>query len=181
MVFFCFTMPTGAQAQKPDIPDPVKFPYKFDQVANMTRAVLEDMGLSIELDNRSEGKITTRPYDFITGSLTASEVDKVAIKKESLTGNWLKARYSAEAVIEIVSPTETMVTISANIEGLRRDVDGTENWFPMESLGVFERRILGKISVKLLGTESPVAPRKGFWGQRPQPVNPRQKAPGPVR
>lgn len=173
LLLVCFALSLNAQSQKPDLPDPVKFVNKFDRVANMARAVFEDMEMKIELDDRTTGKLTTRPHEFITGSLTPSEIDKIAIRKDTLTGNWLKARYTAEAIIEIVSPTETMITINAKIEALNRNVDGTERWVALESLGTIERRILGRISVKLLGVDAP-EPRKGFWGQKPQPVDSRQ-------
>ena len=51
-MMFCIALPLCAQSQKPNIPDPIKFVNKFDQAANMVRAVFEDMGLSIELDDR---------------------------------------------------------------------------------------------------------------------------------
>jgi hypothetical protein len=165
---------TNAESKKASLPDPIKFVNKYDHVANMVRAVLEDMDFKIELEDRQGGRITTRPYEFITGSLTASEVDKVAIKRDTITGSWLKAQYSVEAVLEIVSPTETMVTIRTKIEALNRDVDGTEKWVPLDSLGTYERRILGKISAKLLGSDLPADEKKGFWGKSPQPVDPRQ-------
>ena len=169
----CLASASLAQSQRPNLPDPVKFVNKFEVVANVVYAVFEEMDYKIELDDRKGGKITTRSYEFITGSLTSSEVDKVAIKADTLTGNWLKARYTLEAILEIVSPTETLVTIRAHIEALNRNVDGTEKWVPLDSLGNIERRMLGKISMKLLGNDSPVNRRKGFWGQRPQPVDPR--------
>jgi hypothetical protein len=171
---FCLALPLQAQSQEPDLPDPVKFVNKFETVANVVRAVFNDMDLKIELDDRQGGRITTRPYEFITGSLTSSEVNKVAVKKDTLTGSWLKAQYSVEAILEIVSPAETLVTIHTKIEALNRDVDGTEKWVTLGSLGTIERRILGKISIKLLGNDAPATERKGFWGQRPQPVDPRQ-------
>jgi hypothetical protein len=174
MLGLSLVLPIRAQTQRPSLPDPVKFLYKSDIVANTVHEVLEDMGFRIEVDDRQAGRITTRPYDFITGSLTASEVDKVAIRQDTITGTWLKARYSVEAVIEIVSPSETMLTIRTKLEGLNRDVDGTERWLPLESLGTYERRILGKISMKLIGSEAPAEKRKGFWGKSPQPVDPRQ-------
>jgi hypothetical protein len=185
LFLICFTVPLGAQQQqKPDLPDPIKFMNTYDQVLNMTRAVMEEMGFDIERDDRKGGRITTRPYEFTTGSLTVSEMEKVAVRKETL-GSWVKARYKAEAVIEIVSPKETMVTVNADIEGLSRDMDGTEKWIPLESLGAVERRVLGRISVKLLGTDAPAESRKGFWGQKPQPVEPRQQrfpgSGGPIR
>ena len=173
LLLLCLAAPLGAQQQKPDLPDPIKFINTFDQVFNMSRAVMEDMGFSIELADRVGGRITTRPYEFITGSLTVSEMEKVAVNKDT-QGNWIKARYKTEAVIEIVSQKETMITINADIEGLRRDADGAEKWIPLDSLGAVERRVLGRISVKLLGTDATSEPRKGFWGQKPQPVNPRQ-------
>jgi hypothetical protein len=169
-----FLSPLNAEEQKPNLPDPVKFVNKSDKVANAVRAVLENMDLRIELEDRKGGRITTRPYEFITGSLTSSEVDKVAIKNDTLTGSWLKARYSVEVILEIVDPTQTMVTVRTKMEALNRDVDGTEKWIPLESLGTYERRILGKISALLLGNDAPLNEKKGFWNKKPQPVDPRQ-------
>jgi hypothetical protein len=171
---FCAMTPLHAQSQKRDLPDPVKFINKADIVANVVHAVLDDMGFKIEIEDRKAGKIITRPYEFITGSLTSSEVDKVAVKGDAITGSLLKAQYSVEAILEIVSPTETMVTIRTKMETLSREVDGTEKWIPLESLGIYERRILGRISAKLLHNDKPLDERKGFWNKGPQPVDPRQ-------
>lgn len=171
---FGLVFPLNAQSQKPNLPDPIKFIYKFDRVANMVHAVLEDMGYKIELDDRKSGRITTRPYEFITGSLTESEVEKVAVKSDAIPGSLLKAQYSVEAILEIVSPTETMVTIRTKMEALSRDIDGKDKWVPLNSLGTCERRILAKINAKLLEENAPENERKGFWGKNPQPVDPRQ-------
>ncbi len=164
--------PLPAQTPKQNLPDPVKYVNKFDIVWNVVHAVLEDQGYSIELEDRKAGKITTKPYEFISGSLTSSEVDKVAIKKDTIGSNWLKAQYRVDALLEIVSPTETLVTIRTRMEALSRDMDGTDKWQPIESLGSIETRILGKISMKLLGSDQPNV-KKGFWDKPPQPVNPR--------
>jgi hypothetical protein len=169
-----FVFPLHAETQKVSLPDPIKFINKFEIVANVAYAVLDDMRFSIELDGRKTGKIVTRPLEFISGSLTSSEIEKYAVKNDIRNGNWLKARYSVEAIMEIVSPTETLVTIRTKIEALNQNVDGTEKWMPLESLGTFEKRILGKISIKLMGNDAPAFQRKGFWNQKPQPVDPRQ-------
>jgi len=170
--------PVNAQSQRPNLPDPIKFVNKFDIVANVAEAVLADMGLKIDTEDRKGGRIVTRPYEFITGSLTSSEVDKVAIKSDTLTGSWIKAQYSVEVILEIVSPTETMVTVRAKIEALNRDVDGSEKWITLDSLGTIERRILGRISTKLLGSDAPIE-KKGFWGKTPQPID--HNEPNPPR
>jgi hypothetical protein len=175
------TCPLAAQTPKASLPDPVKFVYKFDVVWNVVNSVLDDMGFGMELTDRKGGRMVTKPYEFMTGALTSSEVDKVAIKKDTITGSWLKARYAAEALLEIVSPTETMVTIRTRMEALNRDLDGTEKWVPIESLGVYEKRILGKISLKLLGNEMPFDNKKGFWDKSPQPIDPRAPKTYPAR
>ena len=167
-----FSTTVFAQEQKINLPDPVKFRSKFEMVANAVRSVLKESH-NIELDDRNAGIITTRPYEFITGSLTASETSKVAVLQNRATGHWLKAQYSVEAIMEIVSPTETLVTIHTNIEALHRDINGTETWVPLESRGIYEKRILGKISGIIMG-KNEVKKREGFWGQSPQPVDPRR-------
>jgi hypothetical protein len=169
-----FVFPLQAETQKINLPDPIKFINKFDIVGNVVYAVLDDMGFDIELDGRKTGKIATRPLEFISGSLTSKEIEKYAVKNDIRNGNWLKARYSAEAILEIVSPTETLVTIRSKIEALNQNIDGTEKWIPLDSLGTFEKRILGKISIKLMGNDAPSFQRKGFWSQQPQSVDPRQ-------
>jgi hypothetical protein len=166
-----------AQTQKPSLPDPVKFVYKFDLVWNVVRAVLDEMEYNTELEDKKAGRITTKPYEFITGSLTSTEVDKVAIKRDTITGSWLKARYIVEVLLEIISPTETMVTVRTRMEALNRDVDGSEKWIPVESLGTFEKRILGKIALKLNGNDLQFNQKKGFWDKSPQPVDPRRPKP----
>jgi hypothetical protein len=178
LLLFCFVRVSPAQSEKTNLPDPVKFVNKFDMVANAVRAVFKEQ-YDIELEDRQAGIITTRPYEFISGSLTKSEMEKVAVNNNPDTGGWLKARYSVEATLEIISSTETLVTVNTHIEALNRGVDGAEKWLPLESRGVYERRILGKVSAILMGKKAE-RKREGFWGQRPQPVNPRQpRFPGP--
>lgn len=179
-VLLCVAVPLRSQAQKPSLPDPIKFINKYDVVWNVVHwALTENMGLGIELEDKRGGRIVTKPYEFITGSLTASEVQKVAVRKDTVTGTWLRARYSAEVLLEIITPAETLVTVRTKIEALDRDMDGTEKWMPLESLGVFEKNILGKVGMKLLGSEVQFDKKKGFWDKSPQPVDPR--APKPVR
>ena len=171
---FTAAIPLNAQTQKPSLPNPIKFINKFDVVANAVREVLETMDFKIEVEDRKAGRIVTRPYEFIAGSLTRSEVQKVAVMNDAITGSLLKAHYSVEAVLEIVSPTETLVTIHTNMEALSKEMDGTEKWVHLDSLGTYERRILGRISTILMRNKPAEEEKKGFWGQRPQPVDPRQ-------
>jgi len=169
-------LPLSVQPQSPkaSLPDPIKFLYKMDIVWNVARDVLGQMGYNIELEDRKAGRIITKPDEFITGSLASAEIDKVAIKNNTVTGSWLKGRNSIEVLLEIISPDATLVTVRAHIEALSREMDGSEKWVPLESVGVFEKRVLGKISLKLLGNELEFENKKGFWDKSPQPVNPRK-------
>ncbi len=170
-----------SQTQKPSLPDPVKFVYKYDIVFNVVRSVFTDMGYNIELEDRKGGRLACRPYEFISGSLTSSEVEKMAVKRDTVTGDWIRARYVPEALIEIITPTETMVTIRTRFEALSRDIDGTEKWVPLDSLGTIERRILGRISMRLLGNELQYDNKKGFWDKEPASPDPRRPKPYPTR
>jgi hypothetical protein len=155
------------QTAKPSLPDPITFPNKREIVMRATRAVFEDLGYKVELEDVTGGRLTTRSYEFITGSLTSAEVDKVAVKGDTVSGSWLRARYTVEATFENTSPTQTMVTVRTQMEALNRDVNGEEKYIPVQSLGTVEKRILGKISMKLLGTEPEYKNKKGFWDQKP--------------
>jgi len=169
------------QPQKPSQPDPIKFVHKFDIVFNVVRSVYTDMGYSVELEDRKGGRLVSKPYEFITGSLTSSEVDKVAVKKDTITGDWIRARYTAEALVEIITPTETLLTVRTRFEALNRDMDGTEKWIPLESLGVIEKRILGRVSMRLLGNELQYENKKGFWDKQPAPPDAGRQKPYPTR
>jgi len=173
--------PVYAQQEKASLPDPIKFVNKFEIVWNVVRAVLVDMGYDIELEDKNGGRIVTKPYEFISGSLTTTEIDKVAVRNKPVSGTLMKARYTVEALTEIVTPRESLVTIRTKMETLNRDINGSEKWIPIDSLGAIEKRILGKISLKLLGNEMQFNNKKGFWDKSPQPVDPRPPKPYPTR
>lgn len=157
----------SAQLPRPSLPDPVKFLNRRDMVMKMSRAVMEQLGYRIELDDPKNGRLVTRPYEFISGALTSSEIDKIASKADSITGSWLRATYVVEAVFETTGSNETLVTVRTQMQGLNREADGTEKWLPLQSLGSVEKRILGKISMKMLGTEPEFKDNKSFWEKKP--------------
>ena len=167
----------SAQLPRPSLPDPIKYVNRKEIVMRAARAVLEQMGYRIELEDPKGGRLVTRPYEFITGALSSTEIDKYAVKSDSMTGSWLKANYSVETLFEVVSPTETIVTVRTQFQALNRDADGTEKWVPLQSLGAVEKRVLGKLSVKLDGTEPQFKDNKSFWEKKPTPVPPIKKRP----
>jgi hypothetical protein len=164
-----FCLPVLAQMQKPSLPDPIKFLNRREMVMRGSRAVLEQLGYRIELDDPKGGRIVTREYEFVSGALTSSEIDKIAIKTDSVTGSWLRAKYVVEANFEVTGSAVTMVTVRTRMEALNRESDGTEKWVPIQSLGSVEKRVLGKISMKMLGTEPEFKDSKGFWDKKPAP------------
>jgi len=175
LFFMLLAIPTAAQTSKPNLPNPVKFVCKIDIAWNVARSVLDDMGYILQLEDRQGGKLITKPLEIITGSLTYSETSKVAVIHETQTGNWQRSRASAEVLLEIISPTETLVTVRTQIEALVREMDATERWVQLESLGTIERKILGKISMKIMGTDVDQNEKKGFWDKNPEPVDSRRQ------
>jgi hypothetical protein len=155
------------QQPRPSLPDPVKFLNRREMVMRMSRAVLEQLGYRIELDDPKGGRLVTRPYEFVSGALTSAEIDKIANKADSVTGSWLRANYVVEAVFETVGSTETLVTVRTRMQGLNREADGTEKWVDLQSLGSVEKRVLGKISMKMLGSEPEFKDNKSFWEKKP--------------
>jgi hypothetical protein len=164
-----------AQLPKPSLPDPVKFLNRRELTMRAARAVLEQMGYRIELEDMQNGRLATRPYEFVSGSLTSSEVDKVGIKTDTITGTWIRAQYVVEALFEPTTATETLVTIRTKMEALNRDADGAEKWISVQSLGSVEKRILGKISMKLMGSEPEYKDNKSFWERKPTSPTPIKK------
>ena len=168
----------GTQLPKASLPDPVKFLNKREIVMRASRTVLEELGYKIELEDLNAGRLATRPYEFVSGAITASEIDKIAIRSDdSFAGTWLRGRYSVEAIFESVTSSETLVTVRTKMEALNRNTDGTEKWLPLQSLGAVEKRILGKLSMKLLGSEPEFKEKKGFWDRKPTGVPPVKKQP----
>ena len=178
LVMAALASPLYSQMQKPSLPDPMKIFNRKEMVMRASRAVLEQLGYQIELDDPKGGRLVTKPYEFVSGALTSTEVDKIASKTNSMTGSWLKANYVVEASFEMVSSAETLVTVRTRMKALDRETDGTEKWVDLQSLGSVEKRVLGKISMKLMGTEPEFKDNKNFWEKKPAaPPTPIKKQP----
>jgi hypothetical protein len=176
-----------AQPNKPSSPPgPVKYLNKFEIVWQTAHRVLDEMGLRIELEDRAKGRIVTKPKDFIAGTVTASELEKIANKPEGANGDWTKGRYTIEISLEIIQPNETLVMVRPTIQGLKQQIGPTpsSNWVEWPSNGALERRVLGKLSMKLFSPSSK-EDKKGFWDQSPQAIpSPKDKprtVPSPER
>lgn len=160
----------GAQTKPSTPPGPVKYIAKFDMVWNMVMAILTENRLKIESVDRGNGRIVTKSNDFITGTLTASEMGKLATPPATHSNaNWIRGRYTVEVVTEIVQGNESMVTVRSTPQALMRDLSGKETWVDWLSNGSIERSILGRLSVKLLSPNKS-DDKKGFWDQPAQVI-----------
>lgn len=171
----------GALAQERDsLPAPVKFLNKFEVVWDSLKEVLKEMEFEIELEDRPRGRIVTKPHEFISGAIASEALEKLAARPDSSRGIWAKGRYRVEALVEILEPNETMVSVSAEIEGLKRDLANGETWTAWRSNGTLERRILGRLSMKLFAPESQLNEKKGFWETPRPPVLSPKEGPKPL-
>jgi len=162
--------PLAAQNKPSTPPDPIKYIGRFDSIWNTELSVLNEMGLKIETVDRGNGRIISKPYEFITGSLSGSELAKIAhLPEVHANAVWVRGRYTVEVVTEIIQGNENKVTVLVSPQGLKRDLAGKEDWVDWASNGSIERRILGRLSVKL-HSPNKGDDKKGFWDQPAQSI-----------
>lgn len=151
---------------------------RLENIWTLSHKVLDEMDLKVEMEDRTAGFIRTKPHEFVSGTLAAEELAKVAVLPDPRDGVWVKGRFSLMVETEVVRGAETLVTISTKVEALKREFSGQERWIELKSLGTLERRFLGRLNLKLFGNELESPGKEGFWDKKPQPVpEPKNKPP----
>jgi hypothetical protein len=160
-----------AQTAPTSIPDPLRFYSKYELVWEAIKRTLVEMQFEIEIEDKNSGSMRTRTVDFSTGTLAPGDLSKFSIPPTLSDGNWVKARYLAEVLVERVSNKEVLFTASAVVQGAKRDFQGNETWITCPTNGTLERRIYSKVGAKLMGSNfSMPEQKKSFWEKGPQPV-----------
>jgi len=161
------TLPGPAQSK---IPDPLRFYAKYSLVWEAVRTTLTEMQMEIRLEDREAGKMYTRPFEFSNPTLASGDLAKFCLTPNLTDGNWVKARYEVESVIERLAGDEVQFTANVTVAGLKRNFQQQEAWVPCPSNGGLERRIYSKVGGKLLGGKFKPVEKKDFWDKQPQPV-----------
>ena len=155
-------------ARKPYIPPPLRIYVPFETCWNGIHEVLEARQLSLVREDRGRGLIISDYKDYISGPLTAGHLAKIGQRPELRDGAWLRVQYQFEALVELVSAKETVLTVNANVRALKRDFLGTEQWVDIPSNGELEAGLLTEFGKLLFGSNFELTePKPGFWERDP--------------
>lgn len=155
-------------ARKPRIPPPLRIYVPFETCWGAIHEVLERRQLNLVQEDRGRGLVLSDFKEYISGPLTTSHIAKIGQRPELSDANWVRVEYQLEALVELVSAKETVVTVNANIRALKRDFLGSEQWVDIPTNGELEAGLLTDFGKLLFGTNFELTePRPGFWERDP--------------
>jgi len=169
-------------AQEKLIPPPLRMDIPFEAAWNGILLTLMDHEFEILRQDRGQGSILTSFREYSSGPLTESHINKIGETPKLVDGEWVRVQYRYEVLVELISERETVLTVYSNIEALKREFLGTEDWVKIETTGKLETELLTQFGKSLFGeTFSLPAPQKGYWDKDPVYLpNPAERIPGVV-
>ena len=157
-----------AQKQRSFIPPPLKVEVSFDRAWDAISETLDEVDLEIVHQNRGKGAVVTNFREYSSGPLVDSHIAKIGEKPKLIDSQWLQVRYRYEILMEFIHQRETLVTVHAEIEALKREFLGTESWVKIVTNGKLEEEILTRFGRRLFGQSFNLeTPQKGFWERDP--------------
>ena len=174
--------PRALLAQEKLIPPPLRMDIPFEAAWNGILLTLMDHEFEILRQDRGQGSILTSFREYSSGPLTESHINKIGETPKLVDGEWVRVQYRYEVLVELISERETVLTVYSNIEALKREFLGTENWVKIETTGKLETELLTQFGKSLFGEAfSLLAPQKGYWDKDPVYLpNPAERIPGVV-
>lgn len=168
------------------IPPPLRVYAPVERVWSEMKQVLEDRGTRISREDRARGHILTDYHEYSSGPLTERHMAKIGERPKLLDAEWVRVKYQFEILIELIQERETLVTVNANIQALKREFFGSESWIDVSTKGRLEERLLTEFGQSLFGQNFTLrVPKKGFWDRDPVYVpDPEERIPkivGPER
>ena len=169
-------------AQEKLIPPPLRMDIPFEAAWNGILLTLMDHEFEILRQDRGQGSILTSFREYSSGPLTESHINKIGETPKLVDGEWVRVQYRYEVLVELISERETVLPVYSNIEALKREFLGTEDWVKIETTGKLETELLTQFGKSLFGEAfSLLAPQKGYWDKDPVYLpNPAERIPGVV-
>jgi hypothetical protein len=183
-----FVLPTEGDllAQNKLILPPLRLNLPFEAAWNGILLTLQENEFELLTENRGKGSILSSFREYSSGPLTASHIDKIGETPKLVDGEWVSVKYQYEILVELIAERETVLTVYANIEALKREFLGTEEWITIETFGKLEAQLLTQFGKTLFGQAFDLPePKKGYRDRDPVYVpNPVERIPpvvGPER
>ena len=130
--------------------------------------VLNDENWKLVRENLGRGEIVTGYRDYMSGPLTAGHLDKIGVRPRLPDGEWVRVRYRYDLSVRLIRERQTTVTVDSDIQALKRDYLGREEWVEIDSTGRLEKQLLTAFGQALYGADFSLEKRrKGFLGLPP--------------
>ena len=168
-VWLALWFPVGTQvgAQKRFEP-PLRLGVPFQAAWNTMLEVLDDENWKRVREDRGRGEILTGYREYMSGPLTAAHLDKIGVRPRLPDGEWVRVRYRYDLSVSLIRERQTTVTVDSDIQALKRNFLGREEWVEIDSTGRVEKQLLTAFGQALYGVDFSLEKRrKGFLGLPP--------------
>lgn len=166
LIFLAISLaPVEAQKRfEPPLRLGVPFPAAWKAMLN----VLDNQDWKLVKKDRGRGEILTGYREYMSGPLTAQHLDKIGVRPRVADGAWVRIRYRYDLSVSLIRERETSVTVDSDIQALKRDFLGREEWVNIDSSGRVEKQLLTAFGQELYGADFSLDKRrKGFLGLPP--------------
>ena len=173
-------------AQEKVIPPPLRLDIPFEAAWRGILLTLMENDFEILSQDRGQGLILSSFREYSSGPLTESHISKIGETPKLVDGEWIRVQYQYEILVELIGERETVLIVYTNIEALKREFLGTEDWIKIETNGKLETELLTQFGKSLFGEAFNLPePKKGYRDKDPvflpTPVERIPKIIGPER
>ncbi len=156
------------QTQAIDIPPPLRVRIPFEKSWQGMVETLRARQHPFVKQGQEEGEIQTEYYEYSSGPLTESHIAKIGVKPRLIEGDWVRVTYQFRVEMALIKEGDTLVTVSAKIQALKREFLGAQKWVEIPSNGRLEAGLLTDFGKLMFGQLFTLAQsKKGFWEQAP--------------
>ena len=158
LLFLSVTAKAQLTFDKPKEKPPLSNPYTVNMARPELTKATEDVlkGCKIEMDtvqtNLEKGRFITKPWIFVKGLNTRTDLEYVSRLPASEARNWLRGRYYLEIILLPFDSKTSQLQVIAHIEGQMVDGVGTK-WVESPSNGRIEDEVLRALAGKILGLD----------------------------
>ena len=171
LVAVSLTGGSAAQLPQSHLPPPLRVYVPFEGAWNAMIEVLEESRFSEYEADRARGHIVTEYLEYISGPLTEEYLKKIGNPPGLGDAYWVRGEYQLEIIVELVEERETLVTVYANVRGLKRGFLGEETMVPIPTNGTREEELMRAFGKRIFGANFELDnPRRGFWERDPEYV-----------
>ncbi len=147
---------------------PMRLGVPFPAAWKAMLEVLQRQKWNLVKKDRGRGEILTGYREYMSGPLTAKHLDKIGVRPRLPDGEWVRVRYRYDLSVSLIRERQTVVTVDSDIQALKRDFLGREEWVEIDSTGRLEKQLLTAFGQALYGADFSLDKRrKGFLGLPP--------------